>query len=64
MHRFCCQEETALDLLAVLALRHPGTLEIHLERGIEAELKGLILYLTHWALTSGASSLRSDPHKY
>jgi hypothetical protein len=35
-----------------------GTLEINLERGVEGELKGLILYLTHWVLTSGASSSR------
>ena len=41
-----------------------GTLEIDLERGIEGELKALILYLTHWALTSGASSSRSHPHEY
>ena len=41
-----------------------GTLEIDLERGVEGELKGLILYLTHWVLTSGASSSRSHPHKY
>lgn len=34
-----------------------GTLEIDLERGIEGELKKLILYLTHRVLTSGASSL-------
>src|SRR5712692_4198165 len=41
-----------------------GTLEIDLERGVEGELKGLVLYLTHWALTSGASSSRSHPHEY
>ena len=40
------------------------TLEIDLERGVEGELKGLVLYLTHWVLTSGASSSRSHPHKY
>jgi hypothetical protein len=41
-----------------------GTLEIDLERRVEGELKGLILYLTHWVLTSGASSSRSNPYKY
>jgi hypothetical protein len=44
--------------------RDPGTLEIDLERGVEGELKGLILYLTHWVLTSGASSSRSHPDEY
>jgi len=43
---------------------YAGTLEIDLESGIEGELKGLILYLTHWVLTSGASSSRIHPHKY
>jgi len=43
---------------------HAGTLEIDLERGVEGELKGLILRLTHWVLTSGASSSRSHPHEY
>jgi hypothetical protein len=41
-----------------------GTLESDLERGVEGELKGLVLYLTHWVLTSGASASRSDPHGY
>ena len=41
-----------------------GTLEIDLKRGVEGELKGLILYLTHWVLTSGAPSSRSNPHEY
>ena len=41
-----------------------GTLEIDLERGVEGELKGLILCLTYWVLTSGASSSRLHPHKY
>jgi hypothetical protein len=41
-----------------------GTLKIDLERGIEGELKGLILYLTHWVLTSGASLSRLQPHEY
>jgi hypothetical protein len=33
-------------------------LEIGLERGVEGELKGLVLFLTHRVLTSGASSAR------
>jgi hypothetical protein len=41
-----------------------GRLEIDLERGDEGELKGLILYLTHWVWTSGASSSRLRPHEY
>lgn len=40
-----------------------GTWEIDLERSVEEEMKGLILYLTHWVLTSRASSSRSNPHK-
>jgi hypothetical protein len=43
---------------------HAGALEIDLERGVEGELKGLILCLTHWFLTSGAFSSRSHPHEY
>jgi hypothetical protein len=31
-------------------------LEIDPERSVERELKGLILYLTHWVLTSETSS--------
>jgi hypothetical protein len=42
----------------------PGTLEIDLERGVEGELKGLVLFVTHWVWTSGASSSRSDLHEY
>jgi hypothetical protein len=42
----------------------PGTLEIDLERGVEQELKWLILSLTHWVLPSRASSSRSNPHEY
>ena len=38
-----------------------GTLEIDLERAVELVLKGLILSLTHWLLTSYASS---DQHEY
>jgi hypothetical protein len=41
-----------------------GTLEIDLQRGVERELKGLILLLTHWLYTSKVSSLRLDPHEY
>jgi hypothetical protein len=41
-----------------------GTLEIDLERGVEGELKGLILYFTHWVPTSRASSSRSHAHEY
>jgi hypothetical protein len=35
-----------------------GPLEIDLEGGVKGELKGLTLFLTHWARTSGASSAR------
>ena len=35
------------------------TLEIDLQRGVEGELKRLILYLTHWVLISCVSSSRS-----
>jgi hypothetical protein len=42
----------------------PGTLEIDLERGVEGELKGLALFVTHWVWTSEASSSRSDQHEY
>jgi hypothetical protein len=41
-----------------------GTLEIDLERGVERELKGLILFLTHWVSSSGTSSLRSNPYEH
>jgi len=41
-----------------------GALEIDLESGVEGKLKGLVLYLTPWVLTSGASSSRSHPHEY
>jgi hypothetical protein len=36
----------------------------HGRAGVEGYLKGLILCLTHWVLTSGASSSRSHPHEY
>jgi hypothetical protein len=35
-----------------------GRLEIDLQGSIERELKGLVLFLTHRVLTSGASSAR------
>jgi hypothetical protein len=41
-----------------------GALEINLQRGIKGEVKGLILYLTRWELTSGPSSSHSNPHEY
>jgi hypothetical protein len=36
---------------------------IDLQGSIKRELKGLVLFLTHWVYTSEASSLRSNPHK-
>ena len=41
----------------------PRSLEIHLQRGVEGKLKWPVLSLTHWVLTSGVSSLRSNPHE-
>jgi hypothetical protein len=41
-----------------------GALELDLERGVEGELKGPILYLTHWVLTSRMFSPRSHPYKH
>jgi hypothetical protein len=41
-----------------------GPLEFDLESGVEGGLQGLILYLTHWVLISGASSSLSHPHEY
>jgi len=43
---------------------HSRSLEIDLQGSIERELKGLVLFLTHWVCTSGAYSLRSNPHKH
>jgi len=40
------------------------SLGIDLQVGIEQELKGLILFLTHVVCTSEAYSLRLDPHKH
>jgi hypothetical protein len=42
----------------------PRSLEIDLQRGVERELKWLVLFVTHGVWTSGASSLHSNPHKY
>jgi len=36
----------------------PRSLEIDLERGVERELKGLVLFVTHSVWASGASSSR------
>lgn len=43
--------------------RDARSLEIDLQRSVEQELEQLTLFLTHWVLTSGASSSRSDPHE-
>src|SRR3984893_10180957 len=43
---------------------HSRSLEIDLQRSIEQEMKWLILFLTHWVPTSGASSSLSHPHEY
>jgi hypothetical protein len=42
----------------------PRSLEIHLQRSVEGELKWLVLFLTHWVSTSKASSSPSYPHQY
>src|ERR1039458_2079032 len=41
-----------------------GALELDLERGVEGELKGPILYLTHWVLTSRTFLPRSHPYQH
>jgi hypothetical protein len=41
----------------------PRSSEVDFQRSFEAELKRLILLLTHWLWTSGASSSRSNSHK-
>jgi len=51
------------QLLRSSFIRRAGVLEIDLERGVEGEMKGLILCLTHWLLASGAFSSRLHPHK-
>jgi hypothetical protein len=53
-----------LDAASARNYLKEAALKIDLERGVEGELKGLILYLTPWVLTSGASSSRSHPHEY
>jgi len=40
------------------------TLEINFQRGVERELKGLILCFTHWVKASANLVLRSKPHEY
>jgi hypothetical protein len=55
--QFAYQDQAAIG-------SHAGTLEIDLEGGVERELTGLILYLTHSVLASKASSSRSHPHEY
>ena len=42
----------------------PRSLEIDLQGGVERQLKGLILFFTHWVSSSGASSLHSNPYEY
>ncbi|HUE02781.1 MAG TPA: hypothetical protein VMR62_24660 [Bryobacteraceae bacterium] len=39
-------------------------LEIDLQRSVKKELKGLILFLTHWVSSSRGSSSRSNPYGY
>jgi len=43
---------------------HSRSLEINLQGSIERELKGLVLFVTHWVWTSKACRLRLDRHKY
>jgi hypothetical protein len=40
------------------------SLEINFQRGVERELKGLILCFTHWAEASANLVLRPKPHQY
>jgi len=51
------QEQAAVE-------RDVETMQIDLERGVEGKLKGLILYLTPWVLTSGAALSRTHSHEY
>jgi hypothetical protein len=53
-----------LDAASARNYLKEAALKIDLERGVEGELKGLTLYLTHWVPTSGASSSRSHPYEY
>src|ERR1035441_6863827 len=39
-------------------------MEVDLQRGVEGELKGLILLLTHWVRASAEFVLISKPHEY
>src|ERR1039457_6890752 len=41
--------------------RYSRSLEIHLQRGVERELKGLVLLFTHWVQASGVSLRRQSP---
>ena len=47
-----------------LACFRHRSLEIDLQRTIERELEGLVLFLTHGLWTSEASSSRLNPHKF
>src|ERR1039457_783279 len=40
--------------------RYSRSLEIHLQRGVERELKGLVLLFTHWVQASGVSLRRQS----
>ena len=40
------------------------SLEIDLQRGVERELKGLVLLFTHWVQASGVYFAPSNPHEY
>ncbi len=42
---------------------NPRALELHLECGIERELKGLVCCFTHWVSASAPSSSRANPHQ-
>jgi hypothetical protein len=44
--------------------RHSRSLQIDFQRGVEGELKRLILLFTHWVQASGASVAPSKPHGY
>ena len=39
-----------------------GSLEIDLQRSVERELKGLVLFVTPWGWASGVSSSPSNPY--
>jgi len=42
---------------------NPGNLGIDLQRGVEGELKRLVLFFTHRVLTYIASSLPPNPYE-